>query len=71
MEEINLTEEEMILYDELFRCKALLQLPNKDEKTKEELIQRINDIRTQLAEMKFKQMSEQRREESVIRNGKF
>ena len=34
---MELTEEEMILFDELFNLKARLQLPNNDENTKEKL----------------------------------
>ena len=64
------TEEEMILFDELFNLKARLQLPNNDENTKEKFLKRITEIRDRLAEIKVEQiMKEEEQEMRMNRNG--
>jgi hypothetical protein len=65
------TQEEMILINEMFDLKAKLQFPIKDVEKEEKMLQRINEIRDRLAEIKVEQILKEDEEERKIGNGKF
>ena len=57
------SEEKSRLMSDLFDAKAKLPFARNDEKTREELLRKISEIRDQLVQLELEEMMEKEREE--------